>query len=52
MLLDLAAFVEEGEEFRNGLGGIAEEDEFEEEDEFDDFDNEELGEVLQYLNEA
>ena len=37
MLLDLAAFVEEGEEFRNGLGGIAEEDEFEEEDEFDDF---------------
>ena len=37
LLLDLAAFVEEGEEFRNGLGGIAEEDEFEEEDDFDDF---------------
>ena len=37
MLLDLAALVEEGEDYRNGLGGIAEEDEFEEEDEYDDF---------------
>ncbi len=37
LLLDLAAFVEEGEEFRNGLGAIGEEDEYEEEDEFDDF---------------
>lgn len=37
LLLDLAAFVEEGEDYRNGLGGIAEEDEFEEEDEYDDF---------------
>ena len=37
LLLDLAAFVEEGEDYRNGLGAIGEEDEFEEEDEFDDF---------------
>jgi hypothetical protein len=36
LLLDLAAFVEEGEDYRNGLGAIGEEDEFEEEDEFDD----------------
>lgn len=38
LLLDLAAFVEEGEDDFNALGGIAEgEEEEEEEDEYDDF---------------